>query len=493
MGRLSRCAAKTQAKISVCESIGIHYHHIMSEPIISVSGLRGIVGESLNPEIAMRYALAFSESLPLGPFVVTRDSRPSGSMLADVIHATLNAVGRSTIDAEIAATPTTGFLIRQLGAAGGIQISASHNPIEFNGMKLFSAEGRVLSKGPGEKVLENYKNYKNDKNPQPIWTRYENIGERKHFTSAILEHRAAIIKTVDAEAIVNRRFKVVLDANHGAGAILAEWLLEELNCEVTILGARPDGCFKHSPEPTEENLRGVAETVREMGVDVAFAQDPDADRVAVIDADGRYIGEEYTLALCLDHVLRTAESAGCSKKHPHRRQKGPIVINCATSRMNEDIAKKYGVPIYRSAVGEANVVDKMIETGAMFGGEGNGGPIDPEVGWVRDSFVGMAQILDAMAATEKTVAQLVDEIPRYALVKRKATVELSKVPEMLDKVATAFKDLPCDRLDGLRIDHGDAWVLLRGSNTEPIIRIFAEAPDLNRAEKLCDDVFEIVK
>ena len=455
----------------------------MSELIISVSGLRGVIGETLTPEVAMRYAMAFSQTMPDGPFVITRDSRPSGAFLADAIHAVLNASGRSTIDAEIAATPTTGILIRQFAAAGGIQISASHNPIEFNGMKLFAADGRVIPKGPGAKVLDNYQN-----NRKTAWVGQAETGSRTHFRNTTEEHQRMILRTIDITAIAQRRFRVLLDANHGAGAILGARLLEALNCDVVILGEKPDGRFVHTPEPTPENLTNVCESVRQHGVDVAFCQDPDADRLAVIDADGRYIGEEYTMALCLEHLLRTADNSS----HPFRRKKGPVVINCATSRMSEDIAAKYDIPLFRSAVGEANVVDMMLEKNAMFGGEGNGGPIDPQVGLVRDSFVGMAQILDAMASTGKAIADLVREIPSYALVKRKAAVRLSEVPLMLEKVASRFKNLSCDHLDGLRIDHGDAWVLLRGSNTEPIIRIFAEAPDKARADRLCDEIENIL-
>ncbi len=450
----------------------------MSEPIISVSGLRGIVGESLNPLVAGMYALAFSASTPPGPFVITRDSRPSGAVLADVVHALLNSAGRPTVDAAVAATPTTGILIRQLRAAGGIQISASHNPIEYNGIKLFSAEGRVVPKNLGQQVLERYREHQVD------WVRHDRLGFRSTCKNTISEHQMLVSKTVDVDAIRRCKFKILLDSNHGAGALLGERLLDVLDCQVTLLGGAPDGRFAHLPEPTADNLRSVGEKVRELGVDVAFCQDPDADRLALIDAAGRYIGEEYTLAICLEHLLRTASEG----KHPHPRKKGPVVINCASSRMSEDITKKYGVPLFRSAVGEANVVDLMLEKNAMFGGEGNGGPIDPEVGFVRDSFVGIAQVLDAMAARNQPLANLADELPRYAMVKRKATVELEKVPTLLDKAATAFKHLPCDRLDGLRIDHGDAWVLLRGSNTEPIIRVFAEAPTEERANRLCDEV-----
>ncbi|MDR0336478.1 MAG: phosphoglucosamine mutase [Planctomycetaceae bacterium] len=454
----------------------------MSELIISVSGLRGIIGETLTLDVAMRYIAAFSASMPSGCFVITRDSRPSGSMFADVIHAVLNASGRPTIDAAIAATPTTGLLIRQFGAVGGIQISASHNPSEFNGIKLFSGEGRVIPKQYGETIREYYQKSKFN------WVAHNQLGIRTFCNNTITQHRRAIMQTINNEAIADRKFKVLLDANHGAGAIFGDWLLEELGCEVTILGEQPNGQFLHPPEPIAENLQDVCRHVQKLNVDIAFCQDPDADRVAIIDANGRYVGEEYTITLCLEQLLRTTENP----QHPHRRKKGAVVINCATSRMNEDIAQKYGVPIFRSAVGEANVVDLMLEKEAMFGGEGNGGPIDPEVGLVRDSFVGIALVLDAMATTGKTIAQLVDELPQYALVKRKINVELDKVPAILDKTTTAFRHLPCDRLDGLRIDHGNAWTLLRGSNTEPIMRIFAEAPTKLLANRLCDEIEQII-
>ncbi|MDR2168800.1 MAG: phosphoglucosamine mutase [Planctomycetaceae bacterium] len=463
----------------------------MSELIISVSGLRGVIGETLTPDVAMDYAVAFAGILPSGGIVITRDSRVSGSMLADAIHAALNAVGRNTFDAGITATPTTGILVRQLSAAGGIQITASHNPGEFNGMKLFSSDGRVIPRDVGEKVLTRYKN-KNLK-----WVNFDSIGKRIECKNTITEHQKAIIETINLNAIAERKFRVLLDSNHGAGALLGAWLFDELECNVTIVGEEPTGHFLHVPEPVRENLTQICDVVKSGLFDIAFCQDPDADRVAIIDENGRYIGEELTLAISLNHILRVASGdveAGdvAGNRGVFRRERGAVVINCATSRVNEDIAKRYGVPVYRSAVGEANVVDLMLKTGAIFGGEGNGGPIDPAVGFVRDSFVGMVQVLDAMAASGKKISELADELPQYNLVKRKTNIELSKVPLLLDKVAEAFKGLPCDKLDGLRIDHGDAWVLLRGSNTEPIIRIFAEAPDEKKANQLCDEIKNLI-
>lgn len=445
----------------------------MTEPIISVSGLRGIVGDTLNPEVAMRYVAAFTAQAPAGPFLVSRDGRDSGEMLAEAIHAALHGLGRNSIDGGIAATPTHGVLIRQHEAAGGIQISASHNPSEYNGLKLFSAEGRVIPAGPGGEVLARYRS------GQIRWASHDRLGTREDSADPITPHLDAVLATVDVERIRNRRFLVVLDANHGAGSILGLRLLEELGCAVTLLGGRSDGRFAHPPEPTAENLVQVLADVPQVGADVGFCQDPDADRLAVIDESGRYLGEEYTLAMCLDHVLR--------------RRRGGIVTNCASSRMSDDLAAKYGVTLVRSAVGEANVVDAMLAHDAVFGGEGNGGPIDPRVGLVRDSFVGMALLLDAMASRVLKISELADELPRYEIVKTKVVLAPEKVAGALDELQRHFSDARHDRLDGLRLDWPDRWLLVRPSNTEPIVRAIAEAGTEAEARRLCELAAAVLK
>jgi phosphomannomutase len=277
----------------------------------------------------------------------------------------------------------------------------------------------------------------------------------------------------DVDRIRAKRFRVVLDSNHGAGAALGRVMLEQLGCECVVLGEAPDGQFAHPPEPTAANLAAVCDDVKRHGAAIGLCQDPDADRLAIIDERGRYLGEEYTLALCVDHVLRS-------------QRQGPIVTNCSTSRMSEDLARKYGVPLFRSKVGEANVVDLMLEKGAAFGGEGNGGPIDPRVGLVRDSFVGMALVLDAMAARELPVSALAAELPRYAIHKTAMTVPADAMAGALDAIEQHFADAVADRLDGLRLDWpSGAWLLVRPSNTEPIVRAIAEAPTAAEAESLC--------
>ena len=475
----------------------------LSEPIITVSGLRGVVGETLTPDVAMRYAAAFAAMAPPGAILIGRDGRPSGRMLAEAIRAGLQAVGRTTIDAGILATPTLGVMVRHCRAAGGIQITASHNPSPYNGIKLFSAEGRVIPAGPGKQVLDQYRT------TAPGWQPHDRLGLSQFCEDTVIPHLLSVLDTVDVERIRERRFRVVLDSNHGAGGILGRRLLHELACRITILGEEPDGQFEHTPEPTAENLAGVLQAVTQCGAEIGFCQDPDADRLAVIDETGRYLGEEYTVALCVDHVLRQAgtgpffggKTSLAQKSTSENMDLSPsakigtvpgIVTNCSSSRMSEDLALRYGVPFARSAVGEANVVDAMLAHGAIFGGEGNGGPIDPRVGYVRDSFVGMALLLDAMAARDMKISQLADELPRYEIVKTKIALPPENLPAALDALEKRFSDATCDRLDGLRLDWPGRWLLVRGSNTEPIVRAIAEAPTADEAAQLCAEAATVL-
>jgi phosphomannomutase len=448
---------------------------VSNELIISVSGLRGVVGDTLTPDVAFRYAAAFAATLPVGPVLVSRDGRANGPQLVSPVVAGLSQGGtRRVLDAGIAATPTTGVLVRHLRCAGGVQISASHNPAQYNGLKLFSQEGRVVPAAAGEAVLQRYRTLDPQHSKFDSTLPNPNVECVDDTTSA---HLALIERIVDVDRIRRRRFRVLLDANHGSGSVLGGPLLERLGCDVTILGGSPDGLFAHQPEPTAENLAGVLADVSRVGADVGFCQDPDADRLAIIDEQGRYIGEEYTLAICVDHVLR---------KTP-----GPVVTNCSTSRMTEDIAHKYGVPFFRAAVGEANVVDMMIRESAVIGGEGNGGAIDPRVVFVRESFAGMALVLDAMADRKTTISALAEEMPRYEIHKTKVTVSREKIPAVLNALERLFPEATPDRLDGLRLDWQDAngrgqWLLVRASNTEPIIRIIAEAPTAEESRRLCE-------
>lgn len=444
----------------------------MSEPIISVSGLRGIIGESLDPFLAIRYSCAFAQSLSEeGPIVVTRDGRTTGTMLAQAICSGLMAIGRDVIYGNIAATPTTGILVRQHAAAGGIQISASHNPSPYNGLKLFGAHGRVVDAVTGEGVLNAYRNF------EMKTVKHDQIGVLTNLDDTTSAHLEKVLATVDVERIAAKNYSVALDSHHGSGSLLGIPLLEALNCRVAALGGAPDGQFEHPPEPTQENLKDTAAKAVDFGADATFCQDPDADRMAIIDEKGNYIGEEYTLAITLDHRLS--------------QQSGNVVINCSSSRMSNDICDAHDSDIRLSAVGEANVTSLMIERDAVYGGEGNGGPIDPRVGYVRDSFVAMAQTLDAMAASDRTISELVAALPRYEICKTKVSIEREKIPGLFEQLKARFSEATVSEVDGLRLDWGDRWMLVRPSNTEPIVRAFAESKSAQQAQELCDAAAEI--
>jgi phosphomannomutase len=430
--------------------------------IVSVSGLRGVVGQALTAEVAVRYAAAFVAGLPPGPVVIGRDGRANGPPLAAALVEFLVAAGRDVIDCGPAATPTVGVVVRERSAAGGIQISASHNPARYNGMKLFSAAGRVLPAAAGREVLARY---------EAGGAAVLGTGPRGRVIAddGIAAHVRLVADTVDVAAIRRLRPRVWLDSCHGAGSRVARPLLEHLGCDVVIEGGIPDGLFEHEPEPTAANLAGMLPRIPATGAAVGFFQDPDADRLAIATADGIYIGEEATLALAVDAVLAKAP--------------GPIVVNCSTSGMTALIAARHGVPCHVSAVGEANVVDRMLATGAVLGGEGNGGVIDPRVVLVRDSFVAMALVLERMCAGPALarVADLAAALPRLAM--KKTKVDLAPairgpgLAAALERIAAAFPEARADRLDGLRLDWPGGWLLVRSSNTEPIVRLVAEAAD----------------
>ena len=465
-----------------------------AEPlIVSVSGLRGVVGDSLTPDVAARYAAAFATTLPPGSIVLGRDGRASGPLLAAAITARLVAAGRDVIDCGVAPTPTVGIAVRHTEAAGGIQISASHNPARYNGLKLFAAEGRVLTATAGKEVLAAYERLgtraaagrqegddnleadslleaggelKADCKSAP---RVEGRGPRVGRVTAIdptAAHVGLVTALVDGAAIRRLRPRVWIDCGHGAGSRVALPLLEALGCEVVAVGGEPDGRFEHEPEPTAANLAGLLPLVRSERADIGLFLDPDADRLAIADAAGVYLGEEATLALCVEAVLA---------KTP-----GPVVVNCSTSGMTAAIAARHGVPCHVAAVGEANVVDAMLARGAVLGGEGNGGVIDPRVVLVRDAAIALALVLERMCAGERLVpvAELAATLPRFVMQKTKAALSpATRGPGLaagLDRIAAAFPDAMASRLDGLRLDYPGGWLLVRASNTEPIVRLVAE-------------------
>ena len=445
----------------------------MTERILSISGLRGVIGDGLDPLYLTRFAAALGTMYEGGTVVVSRDGRATGEMVRLAVVSSLIATGCRVVDAGIATTPTCGVLVNHLGARGGLQITASHNPVQWNGLKPFSSDGSVFNRQLGETLIGLIESQ------EFSFKSWDGLGSVEVLSDPAGPHIERVLRLVNPDAIRSRKFKVVLDCNHGSGAVSTPRLLEQLGCEVIVLGGTADGQFEHTPEPIAENLTGLCDAVREHGADAGFAQDPDADRLAIVGNTGRYIGEELTLALAADHVLA---------KTP-----GVFVVNGSTSRINADIAAKHGCEFIRSWVGEANVTAMMKEKNAILGGEGNGGVIEPKVGYVRDSFVSMAYVLDGLAGGDRTLAEWADSLPAYTIVKDKLTCPREKVDVACEALRSAFADATPTEGDGLRLDWDNRWVQVRASNTEPIIRIIAEAPDESLANGLCREAVEIVK
>lgn len=446
--------------------------NVPSELIVSVSGIRGIIGESLTPDVAARFASALGTYLKGGKVLVSRDSRPSGDMLRHAVFSGLLAAGCQVEDIGIQPTPTVGVAVRNLHAAGAIQITASHNPSPWNGLKMFGRDGAVLPAAAGRDVK---KIFESGRFQLASWNRIGAVGVPPEVET---DHAESVLKQVSVATVAASQFRVFVDANGGAGGPLAVKVLGDLGCEIVQLNCEQSGDFAHEPEPTPAHLADVAPWVAKHGCHVGFVLDPDADRLALIDETGACVSEEATLALGVKYRLR--------------QDRGPVVVNMSTSRMNEDIAKAAGCEFYRAAVGEANVVDKMRTTKAVIGGEGNGGVIDPRVGWVRDPFIGMALVLSLMAEEGKSLGQLVAELPVYSMLKTKFTVERERLAETFRQLEAKWPTAARDSLDGLRLDGPDWWLHVRASNTEPIVRVIAEAPTADAAKQLCDEAGRIL-
>jgi len=448
----------------------------MPTRILSISGLRGVVGDGLEPGFLTLYARALGRSVAGGVVVISRDGRETGPMVRDAVLDGLVAEGCSVLDAGVAATPTCGLLVRRLNAAAGLQITASHNPAGWNGLKPFDRSGRVFDGDQGARLIAMIESI--DDEPEKLCCSSRPVPESISDPGG--PHLEAVLGIVDVEAIRARRLKVVLDCNHGSGAVLGPDLLEELGCEVSVLGDTPDGRFEHMPEPLEEHLGGLCRAVVEYQADVGFAQDPDADRLAIVDETGRYIGEELTMALATDRVLAT--------------RPGPVVVNGSSSRVTHDVVARYpGSSFHRSHVGEANVVAKMDSVDAVLGGEGNGGVIDPRVGCIRDSFVAMALVQEGLAIEKCRLSEWVDGFPVYAIVKQKVPCPAERVADAVAVLGELFDDERVTAGDGLRLDWDDRWVQVRGSNTEPIVRVIAEAPEEAVARGLCETAMNRIR
>jgi phosphomannomutase len=435
-----------------------------------VSGIRGVVGETFTPELMVRVGSAFAEFVRGGTVVVGRDSRATGDAIAKNIESVLILSGCDVIDTGIIPTPTVQLMVEELKVAGGIVISASHNPIEWNALKLINGRGVFLNASEMSRIFTLM-----DK--QFKYPRWNKIGNIHFFTDAETIHINRVLRVIDGKKIREKGFRVALDSVNGAGSIITQKLLRELGCEVIPVHCDITGTFPRGAEPIASNLKDLSARVIAESADIGFAQDPDADRLAIVDERGIPIGEENTIALVVEHLL---------SKRP-----GKVVINLSTTRAVEDIAKRYRATVKRTAVGEIHVVDYMRRYGARIGGEGNGGVISPEVHLGRDSLVGIAYILEMLSERRKTVSQLVDMLPRYVMRKGKVQYDdRKKYLSALKKARVQFKDERITEIDGLRIDFiredsfSGGWVHLRPSNTEPVFRIIAEGTTKGQADNI---------
>ncbi|MEW6685374.1 MAG: phosphoglucosamine mutase [Candidatus Edwardsbacteria bacterium] len=480
----------------------------VSTPLmIGISGVRGIVGKSFTPELALRFATAFgtlvqTPSFPLGrspngraspiggatafsgvppkavrtkgevgKIVVGLDSRPSGEMIKSAVIAGLTSVGCEVVDLGIVPTPTVQIMVEDLKADGGIVITASHNPIEWNAFKFIGPGGAFLNAEEGRRLLEIYQRGKFKYVP------WDKIGKTTMDDSAIDRHICRILafKYLSVQKIRQQKFKVVIDCNYGAAGELFFPLLNRLECRIIAIGLEPTGQFSRLPEPVAKNLSELCETVQRERAAIGFATDADGDRLSIVSDKGIALGEEYTLALATRYILSKVQ--------------GTVVTNLSTTRMIDDIALESGVKVIRTRVGEANVVQQMQKEKAVIGGEGNGGVILPEVHYGRDGAVAMALVLQLITDSKKTISELAKGFPKYYMIKR--TLIVKNVAGFFKKIEKKFFPAEVDHTEGIKLNMSEAWIHLRASGTEPILRLIIEAKTKERLQEIHREITTI--
>ena len=459
--------------------------------IKSISGIRGTIGgntgENLTPLDIIELTSAFAAFLQAGEpdkkltIVVGRDARVSGDMVSRLVCGTLQGMGANVIDTGLSTTPTTELAVLHHHADGGVIITASHNPMQWNALKLLNAKGEFISNADG-KLLQEIANSHDFR-----YADVKALGSYSSYSNSIQDHIDAVLRLplVNKEAIEKANFSVIVDPVNSTGAISIPPLLKQLGVKnIKVLNEEPNGLFAHNPEPIPENITGISEAMKKGSYDLGIVVDPDVDRLAFIKPDGEMYGEEYTLVSVADYVLQHA--------------KGNTVSNLSSTRALRDVSRQNGVEYNAAAVGEVNVVEKMKATNAIIGGEGNGGVIYPELHYGRDALVGVALYLSYMATSGKSCVEIRSQYPDYKISKNK--IELRgeiDIPTLLDTIAEKYSDYEVNRIDGVKIDFEDSWVHVRSSNTEPILRIYAEALTTstadNIARKIMQDISEALK
>lgn len=449
----------------------------MSELKVSVSGIRGIWGDSLTLKTLSEWTSAFGSwilSRGGSKVLIGRDGRPTGELISRYTASILNAMGISTTDIGLAPTPTVLFGVRRRGYDGGLIVTASHNPIQWNALKFVKAGGVFT----GEADVEAIKGFYGKTVTEAA---YDRIGKGGVSTEILDEHVEQVLGNIDTAAVSKRGFRVVLDPVNSAGGDITNRMLSKINCNVRTINGEVDGTFHRVAEPTPANLKEIGPAVKAFGADAGFAQDPDADRLVVVDENGRVLSEELTLALAVKAVLL--------------RGRGDVVINMSTSRAVEELAGQAGVKVYRTKVGEANVVEGIDRYGALIGGEGNGGVIYPAINKARDSLAGIALVLELIAREGKPLSVIADELPRYAMKKEKYDFT-GDLKGLYAKFRAAYPQASADELDGLRLDWvrdgSPVWIHVRPSNTEPVVRLIGESKDPAAIEAVFADAGKLI-
>ncbi|MFH1755535.1 MAG: phosphoglucosamine mutase [Candidatus Latescibacterota bacterium] len=440
----------------------------ISKLLFSVAGARGIVGESIDEDVVKRLTLAFGSIMPPGTIVIGRDTRPSGESLSKAAIGAIRTTGHDCIDIGIATTPTVEMMVEKLGASGGIIVTASHNPIEWNALKFLNRQGIFIDQKTSEHLYEVFTG-----NKFKLAGGYS-LGKVQNYNQASKDHIDAILalQDIDVAKIRERNFTVVLDCINGAGSVIAPQLLAALGVEAVCIDCKTNGDFHRNPEPRPDNLTDLAGRVVKEQAAVGFALDPDADRLALVNEKGKAVSEEYTLALVVDHILTT--------------RGGSVVVNLSTSSIIDAIAERHGAEVSRTPVGEAHVVSAMLASDAVIGGEGNGGVIYPALHPGRDGLLAMALILQLLAERRTTISELMDAFPPFTIAKEKAPKDGHFSQERISQLIRQLKPVKIDTRDGVKAVFEDGWFHLRVSNTEGIVRIIAEAPSDEKVGQLLD-------
>lgn len=439
--------------------------------MISVSGIRGIFGSDLNPENLTRYTAAFGHWTGGSKIVVGRDTRVTGQICEDIVCSVLQSVGCEVVKVGVAPTPTVAMGVLKHDADGAIIISASHNPSNWNALKLLNSKSEFLDAQQGEEVI------RLSEEQSYSFRTFDEVGTVTTDDEALDYHINQILALpyIDQEAIAGQQFSVALDPVNGTGARAIPALLEALGVStVHSINDEPNGLFAHNPEPLPEHLEDLCQLVKDEQCDLGITTDPDSDRLALVTSEGNLFGEEYTQAAAFDFILE--------------KKKGACATNLSSSRVAADVAEKHGQQCYRSAVGEINVVKKMQEVEAVIGGEGNGGVINPDLHYGRDALVGVAMVLQLLTERQVTSEEYRNSLPDYTM--RKSKIQLTKVDgdALLEQALTHYSSYHPDTTDGVKIDFEEGWVHLRKSNTEPIIRVYSEGTSADKARELAEQV-----